>query len=332
MTFPNPIHFVVPRSFFDRLAALPGQTLGLDYPYWIGGQFNWAAQAWLALRQQREGLTIGCAPCAGRINFAHSMVWRALGPRTGEFRVGARADYRRLFDVDFEFLQNPAARCGPRQAYVPYWPIPGLIPRDPNRRALRTVAYAGRIGAKNLSSDLRRELDGHPAMRGLNFATIPPDQWHNMSQIDLLVAVRDFAGLRHLDKPPSKLFNAWAANVPLIGGADSAFAEVGRPGEDYVRATTPVTFFGAVERLRQDPSYYAALVAAGRARLPELSREAVGNAWLELFDGPVAAAFENWQVTGRPLNPFGNALDRGYDMLARARSSLRRRAAAASRA
>jgi hypothetical protein len=308
------IHFVLPAAFAEEVERLPDRTLGEDYPYWLGGRFNWPAQSWLALRQYREGLTVGVVPKHGQVNFAHSMTWRALGRRQGEFRVAARADYPRLYDVDFEILQNPGAPRGPRQTYAPYWPLPGIKPRASERRTVLQVAYAGRFGQRNLDKSLREELASHSAMVGMTFATPAPHRWHDMSEVDLLIAVRDFARHSHPNKPPSKLFNAWLANVPLIGGWDSAYALVGRPGIDYVRVGSKADFFSAISRLREDRAFYDSIVAAGRGRALSFSREAVAREWLAIFDGPVSTAFESWRSGFTVGAQMRRAIDLGLDV------------------
>ncbi len=315
------IHFVIPHIYHEQLDALENRVLGADYPYWISGAFNWAAQSWLRLRQYREGLTIGTTPAPERINFAHCMTWRALGARCREFRVSARADYPQLFDVDFEILQNPAMPVrADRSAYLPYWPIPGLIPRDSSRAGVNSVAYAGRFGPRNLDCSL---VEGHEAFRGLEFRTIRPERWHDMSEIDLLIGIRDFDGKLHYSKPPSKLFNAWLANVPLIGGCDSSYSATGTPGKDYLRVGTSEELCEAVARLRRDGEYYDSIVAAGRIRARECTPERVARQWLEVLEGPVAQAFARWREL--PKRMGGLSVRRALDVGRNSLSSLRRR-------
>lgn len=308
------LHFIVPAQFADEVAALPDQTVGKDYPYWLGGRFNWAAQSYMVLRQYREGLTISCEPRPGIRNFAHCMGWRAVGSRQDEYRISVRADYKRLFDVDFELLQNDVAPTSATQAYVPYWPVPGIIPRDAARNGIKRVAYAGRIGSNNLDLALRGK-DG--PLGPLDLAIIPPDQWHDLSQVDLLIAIRDFSGATHDNKPPSKLFNSWIAGIPLIGGTDSAFSSVGRPGKDFIRVESEAEFSTVLERLRDDPGYYDAIVEGGKERRPEVTTEAIATEWLKVLDGPVQADFERWKELppSRRSKRVAPLLDNGRDLL-----------------
>jgi len=119
-----------------------------------------------------------------------------------------------------------------------------------------------------------------------------------MSRIDLLVAIRSFDRVPHVTKPPSKLFNAWIAGIPLIAGWDSAFSAIGRPGIDYVRVDSEGAFHQAVAKLREDPGYYASIVSEGWRRAPEVSHDAIAQEWLRVLDGPVRAAFDEWKASG----------------------------------
>ena len=315
------IHFVIPPAFAEQIAALPDQVLGEDYPYWLGGRFNWVAQSWLVLRQFREGLSVGAEPKADAINFAHVMGWRSFGVRAGEFRVSMRADYPRLFDVDFEILQNPVVRTSANQAYLPYWPVPGLIPRDRARKGLKTLAYAGRIGPLNLAGGL---VEKTSVVSDYDFRVIEPHLWHDLSEIDALVAIRSFDTAPHNSKPPSKLFSAWRAGVPLIAGWDSAFSSVGTPDVDYIRVQSDAEFQSALTRLARDPEYYNGIVAAGHKRAQGVSHDAIADVWLNCIDTQITPAFERWHAQGpsQVRGVLARSADEGRDMLSRAKRAL----------
>lgn len=315
------VHFIIPREFEGRLEDLQRSRLEVDYPYWLGGRFNWPAQTWLVLREYREGLSIGTEPVVGVINVAHVQTWRALGRRRGEFRVSIRADYSQLFDADFEIVQNPAVRTNRSRLYLPYWPVPGVIPRRETRQGVRNVAYAGRLGPRNLVSELRDAkmlADAEVA-----FHVIPPNRWHDMSEVDVLVAVRSFDRKPHHSKPPSKLFHAWRAGVPLIAGWDSAYSAIGRPGKDYLRVESSEELGAALERLAEDPAVYDAIVAEGRRRALEVGHKPLARVWLEALEGQVEEAFRRWGEVAR--NPLKCGVARAGDQLREAASGAKRR-------
>jgi hypothetical protein len=205
-----------------------------------------------------------------------------------------RADFPRLFDVDFEILQNPAVKLSSSQAYLPYWPIPGQIERRSTRHGLQTIAYAGFIGPRNLASQIKNGGWCIEGLRGLDFVVVPPDKWHDMSEIDLLVAVRSLDRRTYSQKPPSKLFNAWRSSIPLVAGFDSAFSTVGRPGNDYVRVGSLEEFTQAIVRFRDDPRHYDRIVANGRRQAVEVSHEKLAWYWLHIFDREIEPHYQSW--------------------------------------
>ena len=148
------INFVAPISekYLEELLAT---DLDHDYPYWIGGSIYWIVQSYLILRNYRDDISIGTEPLPGKINFSHVTTWRELPRKLNEYRVSIRADYRQLFDVDFEILQNPTNVKSSNQIYLTYWPVPRIIPRKKDREEVVNIAYAGRIGNRNIDNSLQ---------------------------------------------------------------------------------------------------------------------------------------------------------------------------------
>ena len=143
-----------------------------------------------------------------------------------------------------------------------------MIPRDPARDHVECVAYAGNPhnlagSASAWSSALNR--------KGIEFRCLGPDSWNDCSRVDILVGVRSFSKSRHKSKPASKLVNAWHARIPLIGGFDSAFEQIGRPGRDYIRVRSLDDAVEAICKLRDDRDLYRSIVDSGAARVSEYS-------------------------------------------------------------
>jgi hypothetical protein len=131
--------------------------------------------------------------------------------------------------------------------------------------------------------------------RGIDFRHLDSDNWHDYSTVDVLLAMRSFDKSRYVCRPPSKLINAWHARIPLIGGYDSAFEQVGRPGYDYVRVRTFDEAIQAICLLRDDQDRYRSIVDAGAIRALAYSRERIADAWEDLLSGPIAARYEWWR-------------------------------------
>lgn len=313
------IHFIVPPAYVDEFCAVSDMKLGGNFPYWTGGRFVWVAQSYLMLRQFREGITMGSSPLPGQVNFRHSMEWRDNPRRIGEFRVSFRADYPRLYDVDFEILQNPAVPVGPNQAYLPFWPVPGQISRDHRRRGVSVIGYAGRLGPLNL---VRNLVEGVDDLKAFDFQIIPPQKWHDLSQVDVLIGVRNFDRMLNPNKPPSKLFAAWRAEIPLIAGYDSAFSHIAVPGEEYLRVDSLKNFTNSVRQLADDTVLYNDIVEAGRVRAPECSHEAIAQIWLNCIDTAIVPKFEAWKALGS--SGLASATHRTIDRMRNGRSAVKR--------
>ncbi len=167
--------------------------------------------------------------------------------------------------------------------FVPHWPQPHLQSRNPKRGTrFENVGFFGDFCncAPELQSEdwfqiLRHEL-------GVFFDLRKCDRWHDYSDIDVVVAIRDFAGLEHLDKPATKLYNAWLAGVPFIGGADSAYACVGNPGKDYLVARSLQEVLAHLKQIKEDLPFRNSLVRHGSAASKHITQEATLLYWKKL--------------------------------------------------
>lgn len=309
------IHFIAPcpRNTLDELILL---NLDNDYPYWVGGSINWVVQTYLILKQYQKNITIGIKPIPGKINIAHVTTWRKFPKRSGEYRVSIRADYRRLFDIDYEILQNPISVKNYKQVYIPYWPVPGLIARDINRSSVRNIAYAGRINSRNI--DLFFQSSGiSNRLNNLNFRIIDKKKWHDMRDIDILVAIRSFSRRSYNEKPPSKLLNAWHCSIPLIAGYDSAFSTIGTPGIDYIRVGSFSELSHSLKKLCDDQQYYKNIVNAGLKKSTHYTRDNIAKVWLDYINGPIKSDFESvpTQMRNRfPTKNFNRIIDSIYQI------------------
>jgi len=180
--------------------------------------------------------------------------------------------------------------------YMPHWPQPGLIPRDPRRgNRLENAAFFGDDGciAGEMRGDewmsILRELK-------LNWMRVPLEKWHDFSEVDVVVAIRDFVGKhRHANKPPTKLFNAWHAGVPAILGRESAYEHERRGPLDYLEARTLPDLVAALRRMRDEPELRRAMMANGRERARESDPAAIAARWQEFLKDVLEPAYEKWR-------------------------------------
>jgi hypothetical protein len=215
--------------------------------------------------------------------------------------VGVRGDNREPLMADFEVVQNGRFADGRKRFFLPHWPQPGLLPRDPDRGTrIERAAYKGFDA--NLHPDFRKPdwaefLAGH----GIEWITdsvrfAGPETegealaWPDFRTIDLVVAVRPPERKMRTSKPATKLVNAWLAGVPALLGPEYQFRELRRSELDYLEVASAEEAKIAVRRLLADPDLYREMVANGRARGAELSAETILPRWAELLYETIPAA------------------------------------------
>lgn len=255
---------------------------------------GWCLQTYLFL-SQRKKLEVICSNrlLKDAINIVHSDQLLEAKGTSSHFIVCVQADYPPRQWAQYHLVQNKA-QLRSNTSFIPFWLQPGLMKRDSNRTGVQRIAYSGQISNGNLAGSAatwKQLFDPH----GIEFVTIPNGSWHDLRSIDVLVGIRSFDARPHNTKPATKLFNAWHAQIPFIGGYDSAFQQVGKPGEDYLLAKTQEEVVAAVLQLRNNPQLYATLVQNGREKAKQYSIETISETWEEVLSGPVQQRYEQWK-------------------------------------
>lgn len=217
------------------------------------------------------------------------------------FLVTTRGDGHFPHLANYAIEQNGLRTSG-RSAVITGWPQPGLVPRDQNRGSrLEVVAFKGTLNnlAEPYRSDVFRKQLGELGVElKLDTSTgIAPGaiRMHDYSDVDAVLAVRDLTEGDYATKPPNKVFNCWHAGVPALVGPEPAYAEVMRSKYDFVVVRSPDDVVRSIRQLKENPDLYMKFIAAGQARAPDYSREAILNRWVSALNGPVREAFEEWQ-------------------------------------
>jgi hypothetical protein len=296
-------NFVVdlPESELAACAAAPDlTTLIAARPEMLArisskGNLCWCLQSYLILKPRgRLEVHLSNQLAPNGINIVHSDHLLNLHGTADDFIVCIRADFPRRRWAHYHLVQN-RAQLAAETTCLPLWPQPAQIGRDASREGVTTVAYAGEITNGNLASDTQA-WQRLFAPHGLNFVHLPSHAWHDLSAIDAILGIRSFDRRRYDGKPPSKMLNAWHAGIPFIGGYDSAFAQFGTPGSDYLRAGSAEEVLQAVLRLRDNPLLYSLLVRNGRRRAAEFTVHAIAALWEQVLLGPVCRRHARWQT------------------------------------
>lgn len=311
---PSPVtRFFVPRP--PSVASDFPRTVEEYWP-WISvqdtteswGPYNWTLQTYLYLSL----VGVPCElvhelPTSGVVVAHRDFLPDTLRPGPGLYLACILADREQPGFIgphpwaQFHVVQNPrdpkltAPHPDWPAAFVPYWPQPGLKPRREERgERFETVAFFGY--EHNLAPELRLPA-WREAVEALRMRWVIPhrSQWHDYSEVDVIVAARSFASREAFTyKPPSKLHNAWRAGVPAILGRESAYQEWRQSPLDYLEVATVEEAVAALTQLRDDITLRQRMVHHGRQRAKEVSVERLVVCWQDLLQ-ELGERWRAWQ-------------------------------------
>lgn len=282
--------------------------------------FNWTLQTYVRLSDAGIPCEIATQmPEHGIVVAARCDLPFALRPRAGQFIACMVADASPHPFAQAQIVQNPTQCAGVRGAhFVPHWPQPGLIPRDPARgNAFVNIAYFGHRDqlAPELKSSAWEEF---LSKLGLRWIPIFEDSARktDFSDVDLIVAVRSFDGRAYEEKPASKLFNAWHAGVPALLGPESAFQAERTSPLDYLEVRTYAGLSAAVRHLVEHPAERAAMRHHAAYRASETTTTRMVERWRSVIVDHLVPAYHEWTTLG-PIRRAGYGCERYLALRAR---------------
>lgn len=275
---------------------------------WLG-PYNWTVQTYLELREHGVASDLTATlPDEGVIIAHGDFLPPDIAASARQFIVEIKPDRPlQCRFANFAITQNVADPIGrwPLSWFVassalPYWPQPGLIPRDDARGdRFENIGFLGRP-QNLLDADL---LATGLAARGLNWIVRPVEQFHDYSDLDAIVAVRPHADANRPHavafqaanrKPASKLVNAWLAGVPAILSPDEAFRQLRTSPFDFLDAESVPEVLAQVDRLRGNPALRRRMAERGRQRGEAFSRRHVTARWAALIAERLVPAARAW--------------------------------------
>lgn len=225
-----------------------------------------------------------------------ALALRAAPYRTAVIRSDAPLWWRNLLPADLIVVPNRASvaiwtgRTRSRVLYRPALPQRGMIPRDRRRPGVQRMVFKGNpenVPGYLLDPGFRDALRecGVELVIDAPTATDGGDQrWHDFREADVLLCVRAAAPDDSLlNKPPTRLINAWAAGAIPVVGPEPAYLELVHDWVDGVVVHGERDLLGAVCRLAQDRTLAEELLCAAAARGREFDRDALLIKWIEVL-------------------------------------------------
>jgi hypothetical protein len=296
------VFFYLPEKYLPDAARQEAWKSGALTTLEEGGKVAsaqaWIYQTWLEL--QKAGCAVELThelPPRGILVTLSGCVGNVFRPGPELFFADIVADGLPHPGGHLHIVQNAGhARKLPGSVYLPHWPHPNLLPRDAARGdRFENLGFFG--AAANLAPALRDPAwqERLRARTGLTLQVVRANRWHDYREMDCILAVRGWGHDAWLRKPATKLYNAWLAGVPFVGGQDSAYLGDGNPGENYLAAASVGELENHLRRLKDDAAMRHSLVAAGKEAARSFSREAITIRWKTLVESLLPAAAEKWQ-------------------------------------
>lgn len=296
-------HFVGNASTGDDLDGI--RALDWDEGTIACERHTWVWPLFCQLKMRGWSVSFSYELKKGAVNIVHGEVARWQLKATDfvkYFVVVARADFRPFPYGQFEIVQNKKT-CVVGRVYMPHYPQPGLISRDPKRgEDVLNICFAGVIQNSVDTSRLEQDL----MKVGCRFVFRGVGQWQYLHDVDILLGVRSLSKKTYDSKPPTKLFNAWHAGIPFIGGYDSAYEQVGIPGENYLRVSSYDELIGAILQLKSNRLLYRQLRENGRVAATSYTPESITDMWTRFLEKEVCPAFMKW--SDRRIKPITSRL------------------------
>lgn len=302
----EPIQFFLPctEQQFERLPKATSEYLAwqsseqeLD-PF--TGRYHWVLQTYLQLRAVGANVSLHRELPEQGIIVSHLDCFEyGLKPNSRQFIVVLLVDRESPHPrAQLHVTHNPVQRL---PTFMPSyfmrpWPQIGLVPRDMARGGkFENVYFVGNswnLDPALASEDFRSKL----AAIGLRLHIQPAGQWHDFSDADCILAIRNFGrpnGM--LNRPSIKLYNAWLAQVPIIVGHEPGCQAEGRRGIDYLEATDPDEAHAQLLAMRANPEMRRALVAAGLQRARRVHVTQLQHDWLQLINEELIPRYRSWR-------------------------------------
>jgi len=282
------VYFICPDTDHAQLSLIDQSGLS--------GEAIWTVSTHHRIRNRGIDMTLCSTPPERGILIYHEWYghtfFKVKDECPGQIRVAIRADSRvQRTRSHYRIYQNAAQVSARGDFFIPFWPQPGLLPRDESRGSeVSMVGFKGH--GHNLCETIRcSQFRNELRSRGLEFTSVekndhtvrPQDGWRDYRSIDVIVAMRRPDPCLWVQKPESKLINAWAAGVPAILGPEIAFRTRRKNPLDYIEVQSAEEALQAIDRLRSNPGLYLDMVENGKNRQNDVSDEQIIEDWLQMI-------------------------------------------------
>jgi hypothetical protein len=293
MTDLPPIYFYLPQK--DWLDDMPEQP-DVYWEQFGKGIYCWTLQTYLYLKADGFPCNlVGTIPDEGIVIAHRDSFPYELRPTPKVLMVCIKPDRNPHPYAQLQVVQNSQdAKKLKNSYYISLWRQPGLIPRHPERGdRFENIGYFGI--SFNLAPELKAASWSKPLEElGLNWEIIPKNRWHDYSNVDAVVAVRNFQKQDYTKKPATKLYNAWHAGVPAILGKESAFQSERKSEFDYFEVSSVEDVINILKYLKDNPQLRQKVSKNGKYRSQETGPQYTVKQWWNFFIDIAIPKYQEW--------------------------------------
>jgi hypothetical protein len=241
---------------------------------------------------------------------------RAAPFHTAVIRSDAPLWWSNLLPAELVAVPNSAPvwheQLGSRAVHLPALPQRGLIARGTGREGVRKVVFKGygnNVPGYLLEPAFREELDGRRVSLILDTperADGADQRWHDFGEVDAMLCVRGAAADDSLlNKPPTRLINAWCAGVIPLVEPEPAYLELVRDGVDGFVVAGPGDILSTLDHLSVDDELTASVFAAVRDRGQEFQTDVLLDRWIAALERASGPRYGAAQTIARRLVVLG---------------------------
>ena len=310
---PHPVYFVTKEPKWQGLLSNPDQPITSTlYEQCVISEDIWSAQTFMNLK--KRGLNVhltsqlvpGCI-CIVPFDYIYlsDLTYKS-------YVVVVQYDRPHPEICEQRLVLNKLGAIDSKHHFLPHWPQPNLMPRDPSRGTrVENLTYKG--NSYNLTDAFKdaaflEALDALQMKLVLNSEETGFNGWRDYKTADVVLAVRNITKYDSMLKPALKLTNAWFAGCPAILSPEPAYQDLRQSELDYIEVKTPEAAIAALKRLKEEPALYAAMVENGFRRASEFTEAKVALCLRNLLADPIAEGYEEWlqqsplqKLVGRPM-------------------------------
>ncbi len=279
----------------------------------------WILKTYQILKKATSELTIhlvDTVPDSGIVIFHKGFFPSAIVPNASQLFVCVQADYGRYRFAQCHIAQNPYGVSNVRFSrrsffeenlfsfsknfFIPHWNQESIIKRNVERKnEFQNVCFYGvpqnfpkELAGPNFKEKLKSE--------GIELHIITDsEKWNDYSETDCVLAIRDFSGKPHYNKPFSKIINAYAAGVPVISAKESsAIFLKNEKGLQFPIVNSAEECFNEILNLRDDYEKKIQLVLEKNKTLAIFHDEQIVLDWIAFLMN-IQLVYLDWQRSPR---------------------------------